>query len=70
MTRDDRHLVLCVRDPANELSLHEVSLAEIETEDGRRQILESETSLMPPDFGERLSREQLDALIKVIRALN
>ena len=70
VSRSDERLVLRVRDQRNQIVLRQIPIGEIETDDGVLQIHESKTSLMPDGFGESLSREEIDAVIKLIRQLN
>jgi putative heme-binding domain-containing protein len=70
ISRTDERLVLCTKDEHNRLVMHDLPLADIETEDGQLQIRESKTSLMPDGFGKSLTGEEIDAVINLIRQLN
>lgn len=70
MSQNDERLVLCTRDEQNRLVLRDISLADIEREDGHPLILESKVSLMPAGFDEILTSKEIDAVINLIRQLN
>ncbi len=70
ISQSDAELVICTRDDQNQLVLREIALAEIEKEDGLPQIRQSKISLMPTGFDKTLTREEIDALINLIRQLN
>ena len=70
VTRNDQQIVLYTRDEQNQLVLREIPLADIESEEGRLQLRESKTSLMPEGFDKTLTEEEINALIKLIRQLN
>lgn len=70
LSRTDERLVLCTRDEQSRLVLRDIPLADIETEDGQPQILESKISLMPTGFDQLLTSEEIDAVINLIRQLN
>jgi len=70
ISRTEEGLVLCTRDEQNRLVLQNISLDEVETEEGLPQIRESKISLMPEGFDKTLSNEEIDALINLIRQLN
>jgi putative heme-binding domain-containing protein len=70
ISRTDERLVLCTKDEQNRLVLHDLPLADVETEDGQLQIRESKISLMPDGFGKSLTPEEINAVINLIRQLN
>ncbi len=70
VSRTAERLVLCTRDEQNRLVMRDIPLAEIETDQGRPQIQESTTSLMPEGFDKTLTRGEIEAVINLIRQLN
>jgi putative heme-binding domain-containing protein len=70
VTRNDERVLLCTRDAQNQLALREISLADIESENGQLELHQSNRSLMPDGFDKTLTDEEIQALIKLIRQLN
>jgi hypothetical protein len=66
---EDR-LVLLTRDRQNRLVRQEIPISEVEVEDGRPLITESNVSLMPAGFADTITSEEIEAVITLIRQLN
>jgi putative heme-binding domain-containing protein len=66
----DEQLVLCIRDEQNQLVMRNIPLTDVEEEDGQPLIKVSKTSLMPTGFDKSLTKEEIDAVINLIRQLN
>ncbi|MCA9138720.1 MAG: c-type cytochrome [Planctomycetales bacterium] len=70
VSRDDDRLTLCTKDSQNRLTMKEISLADIEHNNGQPVIKESQVSLMPEGFDKSLTEQEIDAVINLIRQLN
>ncbi len=70
ISRTAERLVLRTRDGQNRIVLRDVPLADVEQENGLPRIQESQVSLMPEGFDKSLTREEINAVINLIRQLN
>ena len=70
MAKTETELVLCTRDANNRLVVRQIPTSEVEVDDGQLQVYESRESLMPTGFDKLLTREEIEAVITLIRQLN
>jgi hypothetical protein len=68
--RTGQSVGIAYRDSGNQLALREVSLSEIETDDGVPRIRESSLSLMPEGYDQSLSPDEIRAVVRLLRQLN
>ncbi len=70
LARTGGSVTLCTYSETNTLVVRDLSLDEVEQEDGRPLILESQASIMPTGFDKILTDSELDAVLTLIRQLN
>ncbi len=70
LTRTDDMVVLCTWDDKGELALEEISLTDVEEDDGRLLVEESKVSIMPTGFDKLLTKDELEAVLILIHQLN
>ena len=70
LTRNSQYLLLSVRTPAGTLDARRVPLTDVEHEEGQPLVVDSVQSIMPSDFGELLTNEEMESIVTLIRQLN
>jgi hypothetical protein len=70
ISRNDKQVILSVRDEQGQLANRQIAIDDIEQEDDQPVIAPSTLSLMPDGFAKSLTSEELDAVLLLIHQLN
>jgi hypothetical protein len=70
ISRSNERVVLLTTDEQGQAVTRDISLSEVEREDGQLQILPSSLSPMPTGFEQTLTTEERDAVTTLIQQLN